>query len=417
MNFKSFLIDASQNVVGAILNKVGVLVIGILFSRYSEQQDFANFGAILAALAAFQSITILGLSVTATRMSVLFRDNLKKLNENFILINAIYFLSCLIIFPVVCVFDEFIFTSIFNSNYILDNLYLFLFVVLIQGFCDLKLAYNIGLGDFKANLKYHIFYFISFVFFALLIINSGYYDFIICLWLFSSVIGFVFLKSGLVIESNIYNLNKKSILVLLSYSTPALISSIIISPVMFFVIGLYTKVDEDLSNVNLIVITVSNQILAVFSFIPILFSQVLISRINVKNGVDSTTVEKVSMYVFIISSSFAILFCFLSDFIVGLYSLENSVKYSLMVAVFTGVIVGYQSQYDSYIIGLGKIKYHMLFNLIFSICLVFIAFNFPKEAFYFNLCRMLSYILRLFVLRLFWCLPRFHKKDDNVELI
>lgn len=401
MDVKTIFKSTSVNLLASFIVKISFFIATYLLAKYSNDQNVANFGLVVVTLGAFQSFITMGLGVTAVKVATAKKNNsIEEISYGFYCISIIYHVSFLIFLIFIFLFKEFILNILINSTFIYDNFTLLILVLYFQCACDIKYSFNIGLGKFLNNLLANIIGVIGFSLSLLYFIFIDSSFGIFTAWLSLSVGSWIVLYcyknkfNFFYLAKNHLNFRLSDLKSILSFAIPVFLASLIVAPVNFIVIGMYTKVENAHSIIALI--TIANQLLGMFAIIPVIFSQVLASRINL--DVSYSQVKMCGIIIFFVSLLFVGLFSIFVDSFLNAYNLDIISKNTLLLALGVGVLLGVQAQFDTFNLCNGASRIHLVLNILFSVIFILCAYFLEKTAFNYVYSRFLGYTVRLIIL-------------------
>lgn len=366
---------AFWSMVGTALSKVFVLIGGMFCARILGKEGFGEFGMIRSTISMFVVFGTAGLGLTATKHIAEFRKSAKeKIPSIYLLTNGFAIVTGGIVVILVLLLSDYLVYNTLNSPQLLTSLRfgaLLLFVTVLNGAQFGTLS---GFENFKAIAHNNIIGGIAETVFMLL----GAYFYGVEGAVLGFGMGFVFLfianqcsinttfkHYGIKIDRKLFD--RHDLKLLYKFSLPAMLSSLLVTPVMWGIRAILVNHDNfgELANFE-----IATQWRLIILFIPSAVGQIVLPILSSINSSDSQKFLKVLKYNLMlnvgISFSVALLVFIFSPLIVSFYGEDFTNPYPLIILAFSTVFSSIASVVGMSIQSRAKIWSGFMFNLLWA---------------------------------------------------
>lgn len=326
--------------VGSASGRFLVLLSGIIVARILTQQEYGQLGMVRSTIHMFVVMGNAGLGLTAAKYISEYRAKQKeRIPSVYLLTNGFAFITGMIVTALVLVLAPFLSNNILHAPEVMLPLRigaLWLFVTVINaaqggtltGFEDFRSsAINQFIGCFAESILMILGAKYGGVFGALLGYGIGY---IVLYFLNNIAIRKNFRRDGIVLTKNSFN--KKDLKLLFTFSLPAALSSLLVTPTLWAVRAILvrsTNFDE------LAIYEAAEQWRVIILFIPMSISQVVLpilsSTLN-DEGDKYWRVLKVNLLLnFSVAACIALIVCLGSPIIMSFYGKDYSNNWPMFI--------------------------------------------------------------------------------------
>lgn len=416
---------AFWSMIGTALSKVLVLIGGMICARILGKEGFGEFGMIRSTISMFVVFGTAGLGLTATKHIAEFRRSAKeKIASIYLLTNGFAIISGGIVVILILVLSNYLVNNTLNTPQLLTSLRfgaLLLFVTVLNGAQFGTLS---GFENFKAIAQNNIIGGIAETLFML--IGAYYYGVEGAVLGFG--MGFVFLfianhcsinttfkNYGIKIDRNQFN--RQDLKLLYKFSLPAMLSSLLVTPVMWGIRAILVNHENygELANFE-----IATQWRLIILFIPSAVGQIVLPILSSINTSDTQKFWKVLKYNIMInvciSFSIAVLVCVCSPLIVSFYGSDFTNPYPLIILSFSTIFSSIAGVVGMSIQSRAKIWSGLMFNLLWAIMVGYLSYLFVNKGYGatgLSLGILISYIIHS-SLQLLYLMIIFNKIKERV---
>lgn len=396
---------AFWSMVGTALSKVLVLIGGMICARILGKEGFGEFGMIRSTISMFVVFGTAGLGLTATKHIAEFRKSAKeRIPSIYLLTNGFAIVTGGIVVILILLLSDYLVNNTLNSPQLLTSLRfgaLLLFVTVLNG---AQLGTLSGFENFKAIAQNNIVGGFAETVFMLL----GAYFYGVEGAVLGFGMGFVFLfianqcsinttfkSNGIKIDRKLFD--RQDLKLLYKFSLPAMLSSLLVTPVMWGVRAILVNHDDfgELANFE-----IATQWRLIILFIPSAVGQIVLPILSSINSSDSQKFWKVLKYNLMlnvgVSFGVALLVCICSPLIVSFYGNDFSNPYPLIVLAFSTVFSSIAGVVGMSIQSRAKIWTGFMFNLLWATMVCSLSYLFVSNDYGstgLSLAILISYII------------------------
>lgn len=381
---------AFWSIVGTAMSKILVLIGGMLCARILGKEGFGEFGMIRSTITMFVVFGTVGLGLTATKHISEYRKTAKdRIPSIYLLTNGFAVISGLIITILVLLFSNYLATSSLNSPQLLLPLRLgalLLFVTVLNGAqkgtlsgfeCFRGIAKNNVIGGvFETVFMLMGAYFYN-VEGAILGYGMGY----IALYVANHYsIKNIFTKHDIKISWRQFD--KSDLSLLYKFSLPAMLSSVLVTPVMWVA---RTLLVNNGGFEELAIYEVATQWRVIILFIPSSIVHIVLPILSSINVEDHNKFWKVLKYNIFLNAGLSflvtLLVCIFSPLIMKLYGRGFTDPYPLIVLSLSTIFSSISSVVGASIQSRSKIWAGFSFNLIWAIIVLGLSYYFVTNGY------------------------------------
>lgn len=396
---------AFWSMVGTALSKVFVLIGGMFCARILGKEGFGEFGMIRSTISMFVVFGTAGLGLTATKHIAEFLKTAKeKIPSIYMLTNGFATITGGIVVVLVLLLSDYLVNNTLNSPQLLTSLRfgaLLLFVTVLNGAQFGTLS---GFENFKAIAQNNVIGGIAETVFMLL--GAYYYGVegavlgfgmgFVCLFIANQYsINNTFKNYGIKIDRKLFY--RQDLKLLYKFSLPAMLSSLLVTPVMWGIRAILVNHDDfgELANFE-----IATQWRLIILFVPSAVGQIVLPILSSINSSDRQKFWKVLKYNLMLNVSvsfcIALLVCICSPLIVSFYGDDFTNPYPLIVLAFSTIFSSIASVVGMSIQSRAKIWTGFLFNLLWATMVCSLSYFFVKQGYGstgLSLAILISYIV------------------------
>ncbi len=364
--------------VGTVSSKFFVLLAGIFCARMLGKEAYGELGMVRSTISTFVVVGSMGLGMTASKFISEYKLlNKKRVPYIYTLTNGFSFILGLVVTIILLVSSKFLSVNILNYPEIEKPLSIgaiILFITIMNGAQNGVLS---GFEDFKAQA---INTFVSSFFECLFLILGCYFYGVIgaiigyglsffILW----ILNYFSLRKNFIKYDIKYHfkIDKESFAILFSFSLPAMVSSMLVTPV-FWVCKAMLSNQYGMSEIGMY--EAAEQWRIIILFIPGALNQIILpilSSINADNGRGYNKVLKINI---LLNASICFSLCLLMILfgtpLLKLYGTEFNNSWPLIILALSTVFSSISSVVGLSIASLNKMWIGCLFNLIWAIMMI-----------------------------------------------
>jgi O-antigen/teichoic acid export membrane protein len=396
------------SVSGAVISRGLMLLASIIVARILGKLHFGELSIIQSTVYMFTVFAGFGLGMTSTKYVAELRESDPLQAGNIIASSNLVAAVFGVVFTLLLIlFAPCIATKTVNAPHLVNEIRLSAVILFFSAINGAQVGTLAGFEDFKALAKINIasgLIFIPVQFFLTYslglpgaILGLGVNFFL--QWLFCL---FAIRRSSKKFNINIrWNRSMKDVSYLWKFSLPAVLSGIIVGPVMWYC---NTRMVSRFDGFNeMAVYNAAYQWQNIILFVPLAISQISLPLFSSsKNDLNKfILLIKYNIAInFLIGISLAVIFSLLSKFIMRSYGNDFADGWKVLVILsFTGVLVAVNSVIGQVIAGIGKMWIGFLLNLLWAAVFITLAiYNLDKGsgAYGMSLALLFAYIFHSF---------------------
>lgn len=367
---------AIWNFTGTALAKLIVLIAGVLCARILGKELYGEFGLVRSTINMFVALGTAGMGMTATRYISEYRKEQKERTVSiYLLTNSFAVITGVIITILILILANFLAETTLNSPHLAKSLQigaLLLFVTVLNG------AQNGTLSGFENFRAIAVNTFIASVFETVFMLIGAYYY-----GVFGAILGYgigfvslyvlnyisikeTFKKENLKISVKLFNRSDLSLL--LKFSLPAMLSSILIAPTYWIV---RTMLVNKCGFEELAIYEAAEQWRIIVLFIPTAVGQIVLPILSslVKGSVKIYwKVLYLNIFInFIVTLILVVAIAIFSRNIMLAYGDDFNDTYTLIVLCSSAIFAAISNVVGSAIASKGRMWIGFVFNFIWSI--------------------------------------------------
>lgn len=372
---------------GTAIAKLIVLVAGVLCARILGKELYGEFGMVRSTINMFVALGTAGLGMTATKYISEYRKQQKERTVSiYLLTNSFAVITGVLITIVILVLAKFLAETTLNSPHLVNSLKvgaLLLFVTVLNGAQNGTLSgfenfKAIAVNTFVASIFETIFMLVGAYYYGVFGAILGYGIGFVSLYVlnFISIRG-TFRKENLTITTRLFN--REDLSLLLKFSLPAMLSSLLIAPTYWIVRTLLVK-----SNGfgELAIYEAAEQWRIIVLFIPSAVGQIVLPILSSLVNGSAKTYWKV-LYInvlinFIVTLILVAGIALLSNSIIHAYGDDFNDIYTLIVLSSSAIFAAISNVVGAAIASKGRMWIGFLFNFIWSILTIGFTILFLK---------------------------------------
>lgn len=384
---KRMVSGALWTFTGTAFAKLVVLVAGILCARILGKELYGEFGMVRSTINMFVALGSAGLGMTATKYISEFRKEQKERTVSiYLLTNYFAVITGVIITVVILVLADFLAESTLNAPHLSNSLKvgaLLLFVTVLNGAQNGTLSgfenfKSISINTFVASVFESVFMLYGACYHGVYGAILGYGIGFISLYLLNYIsIKRTFRKENISISRKLFK--KNDLFLLLKFSLPAMLSSLLIAPTYWIVRTLLVK-----SNGfgELAIYEAAEQWRIIVLFIPSAVGQIVLPILSSLVNGSAKTYWKV-LYInvlinFIVTLILVAGIALLSNSIIHAYGDDFNDIYTLIVLSSSAIFAAISNVVGAAIASKGRMWIGFLFNFIWSILTIGFTILFLK---------------------------------------
>lgn len=319
---------AFWSIAGSVVSKFIVLLSGIVCAHVLTKQEYGEVGLIRSTISMFVVFGSAGLGLTASKYISQYRkDSPERIPSIFLLTNGFAWVSGAVMAVAILLLAPYISAELLHAEHLTNTIRVgafLLFVTIlngaqngvISGFEDFR---AVAINTFIGSLCESVFMVLGAYLYGVLGAIIGYGVGYISLYIANQIsIKRIFKKISIAISRNSFN--KDDIALLFTFSLPAMLSSIVVTPTYWII---KTLLVNNTSFEELAMYEVADQWKTICLFIPNALSSILLpilSSLHNENGNQFWKVLKINLYLNgSVSLFIAVLLMALSPFILKLY--------------------------------------------------------------------------------------------------
>lgn len=402
---KRMVSGALWTFTGTAFAKLVVLVAGILCARILGKELYGEFGMVRSTINMFVALGSAGLGMTATKYISEFRKEQKERTVSiYLLTNYFAVITGVIITVVILVLADFLAESTLNAPHLSNSLKvgaLLLFVTVLNGAQNGTLSgfenfKSISINTFVASVFESVFMLYGACYHGVYGAILGYGIGFISLYLLNYIsIKRTFRKENISISRKLFK--KNDLFLLLKFSLPAMLSSLLIAPTCWI---LRTMLVNHNGFGELAIYEAAEQWRIIILFIPTAVGQIVLPILSsIVNGSAKTywNVLYLNIFInFIVTLVFVVGIIIFSSSIMKSYGDDFNDTYTLIILCSSAIFAAISNVVGSAIASKGKMWIGFIFNLIWAILVISSArlfLNLEYGAMSIALAFLLSYIL------------------------
>lgn len=376
---------------GTAVAKAIVLVAGIICAHILTKEEYGQLGMVRSTINMFVAIGVAGLGVTATKFIAQYKfESPSKIQKIVSLTNQFAIVTGFVVSGIIYFFSQTIAVTILHAPDLSPSIKagaLLLFVTVMNGAQNGTL---VGLEDFKSiaintllgSIAESVFMLIGAyyggVFFAILGFGIGY----IVLYITNQTAIRRHLRY-LGLEYRYDRITAEDWKILLNFSLPAALSSMIVAPTLFVI---RTVLVRNSGFENLAIYEAAEQWRVIILFIPSAICQVVLPILSSLSTVENNTFWKVLRLNIGLNAGIAtiitLIVCLLAPFIMHLYgSMYVSDSITLMILSASTIFSSMASVVGAAIQSRSKVWNGLFFNVLWSFVVVLLSIFFVKSGY------------------------------------
>ena len=392
---------------GTALAKLIVLIAGVLCARILGKELYGEFGMVRSTINMFVALGTAGMGMTATKYISEYRKEQKERTVSiYLLTNSFAVITGVIITVVILILADFLAETTLDSPHLAKSLKvgaLLLFVTVLNG------AQNGTLSGFENFKSIAINTFIASIFETIFMLVGAHYH-----GVYGAILGYgigfvslyvlnyisirgTFKKENVKISIKLFNKNDLSLL--LKFSLPAMLSSLLLAPTYWIV---RTMLVNDYGFEELAIYEAAEQWRIIILFIPSAVGQIVLPILSsLVNGSTKTYWKVLYLNIlinFVVTLILVAAIAIFSRNIMYAYGDDFNDIYTLIVLSSSAIFAAISNVVGSAIASKGRMWIGFLFNLIWSILTIGFTILFIKlelGAMSIALAFLSSYILHL----------------------